>query len=306
MTVVPLFRRPLALPASLVDFEVRGFSTEPVAVRRSLEAAARAFLDGYHAELAGRANEPPDLSSVPPDRRGFAAEGAAMAASVLLSTRRSRVLHEAYDDRYAYLMHIGHGWAMAKLHRRRPGPTGVDAPLLRWLAYDGMGFCQEFFARRRRRHPAVCPPTCAIRHQGVGRALWFRGCGDPATVAAHASRLPERHGEDVWSGIGLAATYAGGVSPACYDELAALARDNGAALAQGAAFAAEARRLAGETPPHTVVAVGVLAGATPERAAEWTWAARRGLDRPGAGAAAYQSWRHRVQQMAAAEAGRPA
>ncbi|MGA5299655.1 DUF1702 family protein [Nucisporomicrobium flavum] len=312
----PGWRRVLRLPPSMVDFERRGFRTGPAQTRTVLEAAARTFLEGYHAELATRPGEPPELSAVPPDRRGFAAEGAAMAAVLLDSLRpagapRSAALHAAHDDRYAYLIHVGAGWALAKLRRNRLGRVGAGAPLLRWLAYDGMGFCTAFFAgpralRRWSHHPGTCPATCDIRYQGFGRALWFRACGDPSAVAASVAALPVRHRDDAWSGVALAATYAGGVADRTYAELYDRAAGHRDALAQGCAFGAEAWRLCAYAPPHAAVAAEVLTGGPPERAAGWTWAARRGLDLPGADAGDYRAWRQRVQAMAAAvQPGRP-
>ena len=69
-------------------------------------------------------------------------------------------------------------------------------------------------------------------------------------------------------------------------------------LIQGAAFAAEARRADGCT---SIVepAVRILADVDAETAAAWTWQARRGLNRPGAGPAEFGEWRARIQQAAA-------
>jgi hypothetical protein len=293
----------------MVDFAERGFRTTPAATRSTLEGAAGAFLDGFNAELASPPGRPPDLSPLPPARRGFAAEGAAMAAALLdavnpAGTRRLAALRAAYDDRYAYLVHVGVGWSMAKLHRRRPPRATADAPLLRWLAYDGLGFCRAFFASPRRyarwsAHPASCPPTCDIRYQGLGRSLWFRACADPDTLAGYVAALPRRHHGDVWSGVALAATYAGGVAPQTLARLAEVAAGYRAALAQGAAFGAEAWRLCGCAPAHARTGVASLANVSLEDAAEWTWRARRGLDVPDADATHYRRWRLAVQQEAA-------
>ncbi|GAA0459717.1 enediyne biosynthesis protein [Paractinoplanes deccanensis] len=304
------WRRLLVLRPALVDFASRGFATEPAATRAHLEAAAGAFLDGFNAELATGPDDPPDLAATPAPRRGFAAEGAAMATALLdaarpTGTRRTEALHAAYGDRYAYLLHVGSGWAMAKLHRRRLGRIGAPAPLLRWLAYDGKGFCEGFFAGparlgRWRRHAGPCSAVCEIEYQGLGRSLWFRACGDPDRLAGLITAMPARHHGDLWSGAGLAAAYAGGVDAGAYGLLAERANDHRAALAQGAAFAAEARRLGGDLTEQTDVAVRALAGAEAGEAAAWTWTAREGLDGPSAGASTYREWRRRVQRLAAA------
>ncbi|MFI5495988.1 DUF1702 family protein [Actinoplanes sp. NPDC051859] len=303
------WRRLLVLKDSLVDFEERKFATGPAATRETLEAAARSFLDGFNAELATTPDRAPDLSGVPPVRRGLAAEGAAMAATMLdavrpSGTRRSAALRSAYGDRYTYLMHVGNGWALAKLHRRRLGRIGVEAPLLRWLAYDGKGFCEAFFATpqqlgRWREHRRPCTATCEIEYQGVGRSFWFRACGDPDRLAALVGTMPQQHHDDLWSGIALAAVYAGGVDADTYGLLAERGAKHRAAVAQGAAFGAEAWRLSGFTPAHAELAVPILAGVTPAVAAQWTWAAREHLGGMARTADDYREWRLRIQRSAA-------
>jgi hypothetical protein len=294
----------------MVDFECRGFRTEPDDTRSVLEAAGRAFLTGFNLELAVPAGQAPDLSTRPAHHRGLAAEGAAMAA-VLLDTIEPRggdrfpTLVRAHGERHAYLLYVGAGWALAKLRRRTLRGLGADEPLLRWLAYDGMGFCQTFFAsergmRRFAAHGGRCDPTCDIRYQGLGRSLWFRECGDPDGLAGRVAGLPAHHRADTWSGIALAACYAVGVDAAVHERLRDRSAEYGDAVAQGAAFAAEAWRRSGHTPPSAHRAVEILAGTTPDVAAAWTWRARQGLDAPGADATAYRRWRTRVQHEAIA------
>jgi hypothetical protein len=305
------WRRVMALRPTMVDFERRRFRTTPATTRQTLEGSAGAFLTGFNLELDTAPGTAPDLSHLPAARQGFAAEGAAMAATMLdmlnpRTGRRLATLRQAYDEWFVYLIQVGTGWALAKL--RRPGPVAAsaDEPLLRWLAYDGMGFCQAFFASEKKfarwyDHPAgACPATCDIRYQGLGRSLWFRECADPDALAARVRLLPPAHRGDTWSGIGLAASYAGGCDPAAYSRLREVAHAYQPSLAQGAAFAAEAWRRHGTPPPHAHQAVEVLTGVPLSRAAGWTWAAREGLDRPDADATGYRRWRERVQEEAAA------
>jgi hypothetical protein len=305
------WRRALYLEQSAVDFDVRGFSGTPAATRNVLEDCGSAFLHGFNRELGTPAGTVPDLSGLAAHRRGFGVEGAAMAACLrdqfrpFGSPRRLGALHERYAERYIYLLHVGVGWAMAKLHRSHPPYPRLTGGLLGWLAYDGWGFCRGFFAgsdalRRWVRHPGACEPVCGIRYQGLGRSLWFRDCGTPERIARRIAGLPTPHAGDLWSGVGLAATYAGGVDPAAYPALRELSGRNWPALAQGAAFGAEAWRRSGHTPAHAVTAVAALAGTDVDQAARWTLTTRTELDRPDATAAGYQLWRFRVQQLAGA------
>jgi len=308
------WRRRLALSPELVDFSARGFRTNRPATRAVLERAATAFLDGYNRSLDTPHGRPVELGSLPVELRGFAAEGAAMAAVLLdrVSPRRhDRFTQQlaAHGDRHGYLLYVGAGWALAKLDDvtagllGRLGSLGADDPLLRWLAYDGYGFFKSFFQSdqtlaRWRRHRKPCDRTCAIRYQGLGRSLWFRESGDPDGLGERIAAMPATHRGDIWSGVGLAAAYANGVGSNDLTRLGRLAAGHRAALAQGAAFAAEARRADGCTS-NVDPAVRILAGVDAETAAAWTWQARRGLSRSGAGPSEFGEWRARIQQTAA-------
>jgi hypothetical protein len=79
-------------------------------------------------------------------------------------------------------------------------------------------------------------------------------------VAAAVRRFAVSRHADLWSGVGLAATFAGGSGA---EDLSALRRAAGeyhAELAQGAVFAIKARDYSGCVPPHTNVAAAALAG----------------------------------------------
>jgi hypothetical protein len=139
-----------------------------------------------------------------------------------------------------------------------------------WLAVDGYGFDKAYFHTRKYvdeqrllppypwdGHPGYFPRAV---DQGIGRALWFiHGGNAPAVTTAVQRFATERHA-DLYSGVGLAATFAGGCDATA---LAALARDAGphrSHLAQGAVFAAKARAFSGFVPPHSETAISTLAG----------------------------------------------
>jgi hypothetical protein len=304
------WRRLLHQSLDLADFDRRGFAGERGPVRDRLETAARTFLTGYNEALAGPAAVPPDFASQPGDRRGFAVEGAAMQAVLLdvlvPGSRRLPALLDLHGPRYVYLIYVGAGWGMAKLRRPRWHRVRYRDPLLRWLAYDGWGFAQGFFADARRldrlvRHPGRCTPVCGIRYQGFGRSLWFRECARPDAIAAHIARLPSIHHGDAWSGVGLAAGYACGVTPQVARRLLALAGvAHRADLGQGAAFAAGAWCRSGAVPAAAAPVIGLLTGTGPETAAGWAFATTAGLDGPDATPADYERWRYRIRTRVSA------
>jgi enediyne biosynthesis protein E3 len=172
--------------------------------------------------------------------------------------------------------------------------------LLRWLAMDGYGFHEGYFHPRRTIDAGTRPRRVSgygqrAFDQGLGRSLWFVYGADVERIAHTIAGLtPERHG-DLWSGVGLAAAYAGGVSAA---ELEALRRLAGAclpAVAQGAAFAAKARQRAGNPAQYAELGCNILCGESLQEAAHATDAALEGLGDDKEDEPAYERWRQRVQ-----------
>lgn len=302
MTVFRLIRQDMAQ----VDFGRRRFRLRPGPARHTLESAGRAFITGLNAalcagstaELAGR------VAEVDGARAGFAWEGAGMGAAIrdLMTPFGDRVaaLLAGPAAAYPHLVHVGVGWAYARL-RRRPRGGGRPAldPMLRWLAWDGYGFHRGFFAADQviggqRLERGLSPDQRAVRDQGLGRALWFHECADPDAVALRIGEFAPGRRADLWSGVGLAATYAGGATDDELVRLVALCGRYHAQLAQGSAFAAQARLVSTIVPPHVEAAVRLLTGATVADAAGWTDRARTA---GGTTLADYQNWRVRTSHL---------
>jgi hypothetical protein len=286
------------------SFERRGFGAASPAAQARLEAVGRTFVHGYRTALAD--DDPvalaAGLEAVDLERRGFAYEGAAMALALLdrvAPWRRDRlasfIAGPARD--HVYMAHVGAGWALARMRRGPRAIAGLD-PLLRWLALDGYGFHEGYFRPAEEldeRRPPMRFRGYAARafDQGLGRSLWFATGADPDAAARSIGRAEASRRADLWSGVALAATYAGGGDDAL-GSLPAAARGYWAHVAQGAAFGAAARERAGNPAAHTELACRVLAGCTARAAAEVTDAARRDLPH-GRAEPAYEVWRARIR-----------
>lgn len=300
---------------SAVRLEVRGFHRKDEAAQELLERIGLSFLGGFAVAAEARAAMEVEqrLADVPRQFRGFAYEGAAMALALLdaMPVRKGRRVKRFLagpGDAQVYIAHCGIGWGLARLPRFCWSRVSVTDPLLRWLVLDGYGFHQAYFHTRRyvyQRYqddrfpwPADGPRWYANRSidQGIGRALWFVGGADPEVVTRIVERFPDQRRSDLYAGVGLAATYAGGVHE---DELRALWRRSGEyrpQLAQGSAFAATARVRAGLVVPHTELATRVLCGLTPAEAADVCERAKP--EPPGAtDVPAYEVWRQRVAEQ---------
>ena len=289
-----------------IDFERRGFRGGGAGMRERLEQIGRAFVDGYHAALENDAlpSLVPRLKSFNPELQGFAFEGAAMGLALLdfiTPWRKDRVRSflRGAGGAHAYMAHVGVGWMLA----RTPGNLGSRLarfdPLLRWLIVDGYGFHEGFFHWPQ--YIGGRPPPARLAgygrrafDQGFGRCLWFIDGGDVARILQTILAFPAERCADLWSGVGLAATYAGGVGESELKALRESAGDCRPHLAQGAAFAAKARQRSDCLVPYTNLACAVLCGMSAAEAARLTDDAIEKLPPDGA-EPTYEIWRKRVQ-----------
>ncbi|MFL6163717.1 MAG: DUF1702 family protein [Jatrophihabitantaceae bacterium] len=293
LNIRALRRRILTPSMSETRLDVRGFYSKDAAAKARLERIGATFLTGYGyaAEARGVVEAEQRLESLDREVRGFGYEGAAMAFAVRDGLPIGGSSHVAQllagrGRQHAYMVYVGVGWAMARLPRFRWSRITVADPLMRWLVLDGYGFHQAYFHTQQYvtehyQEPAIPWPAEGPRwyaqhaiDQGIGRALWFVGGTDVERVTALIGGFPAERHPDLYSGAGLAATYAGGAEIA---ELALLAERAGGyrpQLMQGAVFAATARVEAGLVVPHTEVATELLCGITPAAAAQLSFDSR--------------------------------
>jgi hypothetical protein len=292
--------RVLALADDEASFARRGFMTDSADARARLEHVGRVFIHGYNAALCS-ADATDELNDSPLSDRGFAYEGAAMACALLdalLPVRAGRWRRLLRDGAgHVYMLHVGAGWALARLRRPLPRSTGAFDPVLRWLVADGYGFHEGYFAPRRLTpHRRVRGYALRAYDQGLGRSLWFSRGASPVRIASAIASVPAERAADLWSGAGLAAAYAGGCSEAALRELREAGGPHRAQLGQGAAFAVSARARAGNPAEHTDLACAVLAGVPPARAVTAVDAAlARSVEGPGT--PRYEAWRAATRHL---------
>ena len=305
-----LTKQMLSIPAEETRVSRRGFHVRDTTVKLRLESIGLTFLRGYHAALPdqGGAALARSLGSVETELQGFAFEGAAMALTLLDHLtpfnrgRFHRFLH-GEGAPHSYMLHVGAGWAMARLPWLR---WRVDSfistldPLGRWLALDGYGFHQGYFhwphsVRGQQVPRGVNGYARRAFDQGLGRSLWFVEGADAPRIAAAIAAFPLARQPDLWSGVGLACAYAGGRGEAHLESLREAAGLYLAQAAQGAAFAAKARARAANPAHHTQLACDVLCGRSATAAAAVTDGALQDLP-PDGPEPAYEVWRRRIQK----------
>lgn len=306
-----LRRQVLGLSPQEASFAKRGFRGGDEQTRARLERIGATFIAGYHAAL--EADEPAlsaRLNETEAEWRGFAFEGAAMGLALLdfitpWKADRLQSFIRGSGATHIYMIHVGAGWAMARLPVRPERFLSRLDPLLGWLAMDGYGFHEGYFGGpayfAAQRKPARLS-GCAARvfDQGLGRSLWFVEGADVRAIAAAVAAFPEARQADLWSGVGLACAYAGGQDRPNIEALCGKAGRHRPDLAQGAAFAAKARQRAGNLVAHTDLACRVICGVSAEAAAKVTDITLQTMTAEDP-VADYEAWRRRIQASFAGE-----
>src|SRR5262249_34688127 len=130
------------------------------------------------------------LNQIEAEHRGFAFEGAAMAISLQdklsLRAKAFQSFVDGVGRQHIYMVHVGAGWAFARLPWLRTRIETVIRnlhPVLRWLVIDGFGFHEGYFHWKNQPGSERCVPGFFEprlsehgRHvffQGLGRSLWF-------------------------------------------------------------------------------------------------------------------------------------
>lgn len=292
------------------DDEASSFGAGDRQAAQRLETVVRTVTQGCHATFQHRDQRAliAHLNSYDPEIRGFAYEGAGTGLAaldcVLPWGNRTKTFLDGPGSPYIYAVHIGAGLALARLRRQPERFLDRLDPVMGWMALDGYGFHEGFFAQHRFVTRQVVPAHlswfgCCAFDNGLGRAIWFLTGGRIDQVSAIIATFPETRRPDLWSGIGLACGYTGGVEHSAIVALQQAAGPHATALAVGAAIAANARCRAGSPAPYAELACGVLCGLPITDTSALIEQALRDLPH-GAAEPAYALWRRRVAALLSA------
>ncbi|MBV9692018.1 MAG: DUF1702 family protein [Ktedonobacteraceae bacterium] len=312
MTALGRLRRYLfGIPFGKALFNRPEFAKE---ASQRFESVAYALVEGYHVTLEDGRFEVfmPRLDAAKPELRGFAYEGAGMGLMLLDSLVPWKKHLQAFANgpgaAYIPLLYIGAGLALAKL-RRQPERflTQLD-PVMRWFIIDGYGFYEGFFSYHHTvEEHAVSTKLSAYAHrifdQGLGRSIWFSSGALVDRVAETIAAFPSSRRVDLWSGVGLASAYAGGVGRIELEALREAAGPYTSQLARGAAIAARGRLQVGCSASHTDLACEVFCGLSSKMAAHIADVALQNLPTDSV-EPAYEIWRQRLATQFAVPADR--
>ncbi|MFG1791010.1 DUF1702 family protein [Nocardia sp. NPDC049149] len=268
----------------------------------------KAVRSSNNAELVAQ------LAQVPPKYRGFAYEGAAVGLTAIDSLSPGHRAHDLIvgpeSKVHDLTMVVGVGLALAKIPKQRWKKLFPQHPLFKWLAVDGYGFYKAFFQKPRyvdRQHVDTRYPRWMgdranlqrIADNGLGRALWFIGGGTPKAVAERIGGFAEQRHADLWSGVGIAVTFAGGVEPVDMEELWEVAGQYRPQVSLGCAMVTKIRQQTKSSNEHSEAAARVFCG---HSVAETDALIDDSLlDLPTDGSSAtYLRWRDRIAEIVTA------
>ncbi len=264
-----IFEKLLTLHQKEALFSTRGFMPATVQKQAALEKVGQYFIEGFNAALRLGASEGLRCfldDNLPAYYHGFAYEGAGMGLLMmdkltLSGGKRFRTFMADQGAKHHYLMYVGAGWVFSKLP---PLPFWANVvkdiqtydPMLRWLMLDGYAFgCAYFnpgpYVEHKRYPKEITGYAKRAFDQGLGRCLWFIECADAPRIVKRLNEFDPTRRADLWAGIGLACTYAGGAS---VQEVRTLLEGSGeyaACFAQGVTFAVQALTCAGHIPDNT-------------------------------------------------------
>ncbi|MEO1296505.1 MAG: DUF1702 family protein [Cyanobacteria bacterium J06636_16] len=255
------------------------FPGEESSARKQLRQVTYSFVQEYNTalEVGPSSVLNSTLKAMDPDMQGFACEGIGMALTVIDYTTpwnryRLQDFAEGAGKAHSDLVHVGAGFAMAIL------PGGMSAflpkmnPMQRWLSLDGLGCYHGMFnwqssVERSRIPPYITGYAARAFDQGLGRSIWFGHSADIDAIVDTVKSFETKRQFDLWSGIGVASTYAGGTSADDLEKLLKASGSHHQALSQGAAIAARFRARGGNLNQHTDIACRILCGVSAADAA---------------------------------------
>lgn len=262
------------------------------------------FVNGRFATLV------PHLDAYEEELRGFAYEGAGTGLAALDCffpwKKRTREFINGPGSPYTYAILLGAGMGLARI-KRRPEPfiAHLDS-VFNWVVMDGYGFHEGFFAYHRTVKQQRVPRYLSdyarrVFDQGLGRSIWFSSGALVDRVVATIAAFPLERRADLWSGVGLACGYTGGVDRQPVEELRDAVGQYRSQVAVGVTIAARARQHVSNPVPHNEMACEIFCGLSSMEAASLAETALQNLPVHGP-QPAYEIWRQRVKSQLALHA----
>jgi enediyne biosynthesis protein E3 len=194
------------------------------------------------------------LDSFEPEFRSIAYEAASMAIA-LGDLKDSEHLSSWFQfleqaNHHATQIHVGLGWALSQLQADPLPFIATLHPMMRYRVADGYGYYEGIFRKRKsvlsQQKPEWTDATASRAFdQGLGRSIWYLNQGQHETAIKMLESFPAERQADLFRGLGIAITYAGGCSEEKLLQISARAGLYKTQLATGAVMGLISRERAG-------------------------------------------------------------
>lgn len=154
-----------------------------------------------------------------------------------------------FGDLHGSQIHVGLGWTLSENTTTDLSFLNTFESRWKWRVIDGMGYYSGLFKRRdsirNQQLPVFLDPEdIHAFDQGLGRCLWYLSQGDTERLMNLIQLFSSSRRADLWRGVGLAASYVGGLSKALLEELLKLADTSLSSFKCGALLSIAARQKA--------------------------------------------------------------
>ncbi|MEJ6615968.1 MAG: DUF1702 family protein [Crocinitomicaceae bacterium] len=173
-------------------------------------------------ELSGIKNEYHFETSLSNEYTSVAFEGCSMSIAMTSIKNRDSLIDwhlfsSTKGKNYLSQIHIGLGWALAELQLPTQQYLISIDPKWQLRVLDGFGYYSGLFRRREAirnmSFPTQIPEELyAGYNQGIGRFLYYLAHGDVERLERNIELFPNHRHSDFWRGIGIAATFIGGLN----------------------------------------------------------------------------------------------
>ncbi len=266
------------LPLINIENTWKNVPNVETSTRKKLRPPVIAFITGLNTAIEVALSELliGQLEGLNDNCRGFAYEGAGMGLAIIDYSRDKGMVKKflrGEGANYPELIHVGLGCATAALKKDLWGKLAEIEPMQRWWIPDGYGFFTGIYKWEDTVEELIVPRQIegyALRafDRGLGRRMWFAFSGEVEEVAQAIAKFPQSRQADLWSGIGLASTFAGGVDERVLIRLKELSKSFSSYVALGSTMAAKCRYTAGNIVEYTDFACSILCEMTASEAAE--------------------------------------
>ncbi|MES2622311.1 MAG: DUF1702 family protein [Bacteroidota bacterium] len=172
---------------------------------------------------------------------------------------------------HATQIHVGLGWAMAQLQLNPLIILDKLTPMMRYRVLDGYGYYEGIFRKRKsilsQQKPELNDRVGSSAYdQGLGRSLWYLYNGSIAEVKNLIAKFPAMRQADLWRGMGIAVTYAGGAKEVTLKFIFDESDEYKKQLAAGAIMALVSRHFAAFITDDAVAACNIWCGKSRDEA----------------------------------------